>query len=158
MSLSRGARLQPEGVRPRFGLGEGVGTEQVGGEAGHVALLDVVTRPLAEQCIDQGVLDVHEDRDRGVDRRQLLDGEDGHQQIAAGTAVGLGDVDAHEPELKTPREQRRIDGGSPFHRGHSRPDVSFSEVPDGVAEQLFFFGELGEWGGAREFRHRGFPI
>src|SRR2546422_8280211 len=38
--------LEPEGIRSRLGLGEGVGAEQVGGEAGEIAAPQIVARPL----------------------------------------------------------------------------------------------------------------
>src|SRR2546422_11576551 len=59
--------LEPEGIRSRLGLGEGVGAEQVGGEAAEIAAPQIVARPLEEQVVDEGVLDVHEDGDRGID-------------------------------------------------------------------------------------------
>ena len=46
------------------------------------------------------VLHVDEDADRRVDARELLDGEDGVEEGAAGAAVGLGDLDAHDAEVE----------------------------------------------------------
>src|SRR2546421_9700099 len=56
--------------------------------------------PIYRARVDEGVLDVDEDRRRGVHGRQLLHGEHGHEQAAAGAAVRLGDLDPHEAELE----------------------------------------------------------
>src|SRR5207245_10241590 len=93
-------RLQPERSGPRLWLGERIGAEQVGGEAGEVAASQIVARPLEEQVVDERVLDVHEDGDGGVNRRQLLHGEYGHEETAPRAAVLPRDLDPHEPQLE----------------------------------------------------------
>ena len=76
------------------------------GQPGEVALLDVVVAPAQQRVDDQRVLDVDEHADRRVDARQLLDREHGVEEAAAGAAVGLGDLDAHDAELEQLPDER----------------------------------------------------
>src|SRR5207245_2091762 len=81
------AGLESERVRSRVWLGQRVGAEQIGREPRQIAVAELVARPLDEQGVDERVLHIHEDCERGVDHRQLLDCQDRHQRAAARAAV-----------------------------------------------------------------------
>src|SRR5207249_6472358 len=87
---------------PGFGVGDGVRAEQVRGQEGEVAAAAVGGPPLEEQVLDERVLDVHEDGDRSIHRRQLLDRQHGHEETPARAPVFLGRLDAHEADLEAP--------------------------------------------------------
>ena len=159
VAAARRLGLEAERVRSRGRLGEGVGADDIGGEAREVAVLEPVARPLEEQRVDEGVLNVDEDRRRRVDGRQLLDGEHGHEQAAPSAAERLRNLDSHQAELEHLGQQRRIELGRLLHRGDARPHLALGEVAHGVAEHLLLFGQPGQgWahraggGGHQDFR------
>ncbi len=96
-----GAGLESEGVGAGGGFGEGVGADGAGGQFGEVVLLLRVVGPADEGVDAEGVLDVDEDADGGVDGGDGFDGEDGLEEGAGGAAVLLGNLDAEEAEAKS---------------------------------------------------------
>ena len=77
----------------------------LGGEPRQEPLLDLVAAPAQQRVDDQRVLDVDEDADRRVDARQLLDGQHRVEERAAGAAVALRHLDAHDAELEQLRRR-----------------------------------------------------
>src|SRR5207244_13438404 len=84
------------------------------------------------------------DRGGRVHRRQLLDGQHGHEETAAGTAVSLRNLDPHETELEALRDEGGVELRRLLHRAHARADLACGEVAHGALKQPFFYGELGE--------------
>ena len=63
------------------------------------------------------------------------------KQRAAGAAVLLGDLDAHEAHLEELLDQRRVDLAVALHLLHERPHFVVREAGDGVAEHHLVVGE-----------------
>jgi hypothetical protein len=144
---------QAEGVRPGFGLGEGVRAHQVGRETGEVPLLLRVARGPEERLDDQGVLDVHEHGRGGVHRRQRLHGERRHEQPAARAAVPVRDLDPHQAQLEQLGDEGAVELRRLVHRHDAGTDLLFGELAHRVPEHLLFFRELRERGRTRGRRH-----
>jgi hypothetical protein len=108
--------------------------------------LDVVVAPPVERVHHERVLHVHEDADRGVYARDRFDGQDRVEEGRAGSAVGLGDLDAHRAELEqlvdeVPRNLRVL-----VHVVHARPDFAVGELVHAVTEEFFVLAKLGQRG------------
>ena len=75
-------------------------------------------------------------RDRGIDARQFLDADAVLHRGHARAAVGLGDLDAHQPEFGQPRQQfqREVLRLVPFH--DVRADLRLGELPDRPPKQF----------------------
>ena len=92
-----------EGVGTGACFGERVGADGVGCHARKVLLLLGFGAPAKEGVYREGVLYVDEDADGGVDGRDFFDSEDGAEERAADAAIFFGNFDAHEAEVKKPR-------------------------------------------------------
>ena len=140
-----GARRQRERVAARPGLRQRIGADGARRQPRQVAPLDLVAAPAQQRVDDERVLHVDEDADRRVDARQLLDGEHRVEERAAGAAVALGDLDAHDAELEQLVDERRA-GSSRARpsRGRAAGPAPVGELADAVAEDRFVFGQDGQ--------------
>jgi len=141
--------LESEGVGAAGGFGEGVGSGEGFAQEREVVVLLRFVGPAQERADDEGVLDVDEDADGGIDGGDFFDGEDGFEEGSGGATVGFGDLDAHEAELKELAEERGVEGLLFVHGADEGRDFVAGKVADGVAEEGFVGGELSECG------HRG---
>ena len=139
-----GAGRQRERVAAGAGFGERVGADGVGCHARQVALLLLVVAPAQQRVDDERVLHVDEDADGGVDARQLFDGEDRVEERAAGAAVLLGNLDAHQAELEELVKQVFVEDALFVHLLDQRPDFLVGKLADVVAKHDFVFGEGGQ--------------
>ena len=81
------------------------------------------------------------DRERGVDARELLDGQGVGQRVGAGAAVVLGDGMPSRPS-SPPAAARRAGSAGAVELLGDRGDLAFGELADGVAEQTVLVGEV----------------
>ena len=88
----------------------------------------VVGAPAQQRVDDQGVLHVDEHADRRVDRGQGFDGQHSVEEAGAGSAMRLGNLDAHDAQLEEP-----VDEGA----RHLRLVVHFADKgPDFARREL----------------------
>ena len=66
------------------------------------------------------------------------------KNFAAASAVLLGDLDAHQAELKEIVDQILVEDALFVHLLDQRTDLLIGELADVVAEKNFVFGERGE--------------
>ena len=138
------ARLKREGVAPGLGLRERVRAHTGRRQAGQKRLGDFWSAPTQYRVDDERVLDVDEDADRGIDARQLLDGEDRVKEAAAGAAERLGDLDPHDAERKQLLDERPRQRGAGVHLGDQRLHGIPGELTDGLAKELLVLAEAGQ--------------
>ena len=134
-----GAGLKSEGVGAGGGFGEGVGSDGVGGEFGEVGLLLLVAGPAFEGVDDEGVLNVDEDADRGVDGGDLFDGEDFFEEGCGGAALLFRDLDDHEAELEELLEECGVHLLGFVHLADEGGDLCLRELADSVAKEALVF-------------------
>ncbi len=68
-----------------------------------IAPLLVVSAPANDHVVGDGVLDVDDDRRRGIHRRQRLHRQHGLEEAAALAAEFFGNLDAHQSQVRTSR-------------------------------------------------------
>ena len=86
-------------------------------------------------------MDVDDHADGRVDARQLFDGEGGVEEGAAGAAVDLGHLDAHDAQVEERPQQVAIERLLLVHGPRERGDPVHREVADAVAEEPLVVGE-----------------
>ena len=104
----------------------------------------------------QAVVRRDRQRDARIDARELLDADAVVDRRHAGAAVGLGKLDAQEPERGELRDEldRKVLRLVPLH--HVRADLGFREFAHAAPEQRLFLGETKIHRlGARALRGRG---
>src|SRR5208337_1092096 len=102
----------------------------------------------AQQCIvDQRVLHVDDDAGRCVHTRQFLDGQNRFEELRAASAELLGNLDAHQAELKEIVNEVFVEDALLVHFLDQRTNLLVSKLADVVAEKNFVFGERGQRGG-----------
>ena len=138
----------PAGEGERVGagarLGERVGPYPFGGEPREIAGLLLVASPAQEGVVHEGVLHVHQHRQRRVHPRQLLDDEDGHEEGRAGASHGLGDLDPHDAELEALVYELARDVGLLVHLADEGAHFRLGELSHLVAEHPLVVGEVGQ--------------
>ena len=139
-----GLGLQRKGVRAGRRLGETEGAEGAGAELGQPSALGVGVAIPHDRSVDQGVVDIDHDADARVDAGQLLDRHDGRGEVHAGTAVLLGNLNAHETLLEELFHQCRVHGLGLVHVPNLRADLLLGELGDRVGHQRLGLGEVGD--------------
>ena len=140
-ALQFSARLQGKGIRAGGGLAESVGADRIGGDARKILLLLLFIRPAQQRVGDQGILHVYHDAGRGIHAGGFLNRQNGFEEAAAGAAILLGNLNAHEAELEKLIDQRALEDALFIHLAHQRADFFLSEPADVVAEQDLIFGQ-----------------
>ena len=144
---------QGEGVGSRVRLAQGVGAHPLRGQLRVVPRLLLVVPPAQERVVDEGVLDVHQHRQRGVHAGELLDGEDRHEERRRRAPVLLGDLDPHQPELEARVDEVAGKRLVLVHLVDDRSDLRLGEVADEMTEAALFLGEIGQGQAAAHFAH-----
>jgi hypothetical protein len=144
VALVDGFAGKSERVGAGAGLGESVGPHPLGRDPREIPRLLGIAPPLQQSVVEERVLNIHEDRHRSVDPRQLLDHHDRHEERGSRPAEILGNLDAHETEFETgidqiPRHLRLL-----VHLGDEGADALGREARDRFLEELLVFGEVGE--------------
>ena len=138
-AVAGGPRRHAERVAPRAGLREGVGPDGAGREPRKDPPGQVLGAPAVEGVDDQRVLDVYDDGHRGVDPRQLLDGDHREEEVPAGPAEGLRDLDAHDAEVEQLVDQRAGHLRPLVHLADQRRHLGFRERADVALQQALLF-------------------
>ena len=141
VSLSLRARCQGECITAAAGLREGEGAEETAREPGEVSRLLLGVAPAEERVVDEGVVHVDVDGGRGVDPRDLLDGQHREEYPAAGTPVLLRHLDAHQAELEEAGNQVGTELRRFVHLLDVRLELGLREFADRIPEHGFFFGQ-----------------
>ena len=136
--------LERERVAARTGLRQRVRADARGRQLRQHARFQVRAAPAQQRVGDERVLHVHQDADRRIDARELLDREDRVEEPAAAAAERFGDFDAHHAEIEQLVDQRPRDLRLLVHFADERPYLRVREFADAVAEQPLVFGERGE--------------
>ncbi len=151
-ALERGPGLQSERIRSRTSFAECVGAAGVGSHARQEVLLLFLVAPAQQGIVDQRVLHVHHDACGSVHPRHFLNRQDRFKELAAATAVLLGNFNSHETELKKLVNQILIEDAFLVHLLHQRADFLIGKLADVVAKHDFVFGERGQRGGRRNLQ------
>ena len=141
VAIALGPRRQRERVAAGFRLGQRVGAERGRRETGQEGRLLRRRAPAQQRVDDQRVVDVDDHPDGRVDARQLFDGEGGVEERAAGAAVDLGHLDAHDAQREERPQQVAIERLLLVHGPRERGDPVHREVADAVAEEPLVVGE-----------------
>jgi hypothetical protein len=141
--LARPGR-EREGVAAGARLGKRVRPDGTRGEPGQIPSLHVIVAPFEEGIDDEGVLHVHEHAHGGIDAGQFFDGQHGMEEPAPGAAVGLRHFDAHDAQFEELIDERLGELRMLVHFPHERPNASFGELTDAVAEDNLILGEYCE--------------
>ena len=136
--LSRRARVRTlPGVRARLRLGQPEGAELAARGQVRQPLLLLLLRPeQVDRLRPERRVRAHRDRHRGVDARELLDGDRVGQRVAARAAVLLGERDPHQPELAELGDDLVREALLAVERLGDRRHLALGEVADGAADQL----------------------
>ena len=94
--------------------------------------------------MNERVLHVDADADRGIDARKRLDGEDGVEEGRAAAAERLGDFDAHHAELEQAIDQRARDLRLLVHLADKGPYFAVRELVHAVVKQALVLREDGQ--------------
>ena len=143
-----GTGFECEGVGAGVCLTEGVAAEHAGGELGEPKLALGWGSPAEDGVDGEGVLDIDDEGDGGVDGGEGFDGEDGVKEGSAGTVVFCGDFDAEEAEFSKGGDEAGEEVLVLVHLADVGRDGLGGEAADGGLEEEFFFGEVGERGGS----------
>jgi hypothetical protein len=138
--------LQGEGIGSRRRLRETERPDSPSSELRQPRLLERGVGPLVKRRVDKRVVHIHQDTNAGVDAGQFLDGHDGRGKVHAGSAVLLGDLDAHQPLLEQLLDQCGVHDFGLVHFPHFGPDLLLRELGDGFGHQGLGFGEMRDWG------------
>ena len=115
-------------------------------------MLDLVGAPAHQRVGHERVLHVDEDADGGIDPRQRLHREDGVEERCAGAALGLGNLDRHDPQVEELVDELAGDVGLVVHLADVRADFAVREFVHTVAKQRFILVDTGQ--STREFHLR----
>ena len=141
VAVALGPGRQRERVAAGFRLGQRVGAEPGRRETGQDGRLLRRRAPAQQRVDDQRVVDVDDHADGRVDARQLFDGEGRVEEGAAGAAVDLGHLDAHDAQVEERPQQVAIERLLLVHGPRERGDPVHREFADAVAEEPLVVGE-----------------
>src|SRR5262249_37262134 len=99
--------------------------------------------PAQQGVIHKGILHINDDASGSVDPRHLLYGQNGLEELAPAASVLLGNLDAHQAEMKEVMDQFLVEYALFVHLLDQRTDFLVRELADVVAEKDLVFGERG---------------
>src|SRR5689334_19345008 len=135
-----GARLHRESIRTRTRFAQRVRADTLRSESRQIFRLLIRSAPTNEGVVDERVLHVDENSDRCIDTREFLDGENRSEETCPRAAVFLGSLDAHQSELKTLFEERRVELRNFVHVLDARTQLALGEFAHARAKHRLVFG------------------
>jgi hypothetical protein len=132
-----GGRAGCAGVGAGARLGQAERRElSTGGELGQPLLLLLLGPEVEDRQRPQRVVRGDGDRDRGVDPRQLFDGDRVRDRVGAGAAVLLGNRHPHQPELGQLGDEVVGEPVLPVELSCDRSDPRLRELAHGLTDEL----------------------
>jgi hypothetical protein len=116
-----------------------------GGEPGQVFLFLIGSAPTDEGVVYKRILHVDKNSDRRIDAREFFHREDRSEEIRTSAAILLRSFNAHQPQVKTLLDDRRIKLRCLVHVLHARAQFALREFAHAGAKHCLVFGERGEW-------------
>ena len=148
--------MQGKRVRSRSRFAQRIGAKRLRRQLRQVTLLLIFISPAQNRIRHQRVLHVDDYAGGSVGPRTFFDGQDRFKKLAARSAVLLGNLYAHQPELKELVDQAVIEHCLFVHLFGQRTNLVLGELADVVAEENLVFGKSGDRRGIRKlqsFRH-----
>ena len=144
ISALDGAGGEREGIATRPSFRQRIGPDRAAGQLGQEPVLEVLGAP-SQECVDhEGVLNIDEHGHRGIDSRELLDGDQRQKEVCAGPTIRFRDLDRHHAEVEQLVDEGLGDRRLLIHFSDERRDLRFRKRADVGAEELFVLGQAAE--------------